>query len=289
MRVAVYGGDVVGLVVANVLRRRGHNAIVIEKDKPGASAASMRFLYLDRTKDVRGLLESLGLVYGEYSISCGVLLSGEVVSCERNLSPSVQHAYWSKTRFTTPTTTVSITDPEAGTGRQAITVDMRDVVDKLVALVPIKREATGAFDMIIETRPLWESPFVNINDPFAVQLGMAPVSVIRDRFLKWDVVYTPFTPGNSVHRVYHHLGGYVCEFSGTTTEDRLISDLNFLFPDGWSPAGKIEKSHGHLMPLVEKPVWQRGVVPIGRLAAWDERSTIGRVIRDAKRAVDGKR
>jgi hypothetical protein len=115
----------------------------------------------------------------------------------------------------------------------------------------------------------------------AVALNLLPVRASKDRYLRWDVVYTPHTPGNAIHRLYHgEESGYVCEFSGVVSEDAVTSDLNYLFPDGWHADGAMATTHGKLVALQDRPVWLPKVRPVGRMAQWDEGVSVTRVIRE---------
>jgi len=284
MKVGINGGDITGLVVARIMREAGHVVRVFEPGQPGRSALIPRFKYLERSKEVSGLLDRLGVAYGEYALDSGIMLHGQIVPVRRNMTESVQHAYWSKTRLVSaPAGEVKgVTDPEVGPKRHAITVDWADIRIPLIRHVTIEPKRTEeAFDLLIETGPLWESPFVAAYvDAMAVTLNLVLVKSVRDPFLRWDLVYTPFTPADCIHRVYHYADGYVCEFSGAMNEDRLASDLNFLFPHGYYVA-EIQQTHGHLLPLAAEPDWPANVHPIGRLSQWDESVTITRVIQEA--------
>lgn len=279
MKVAVYGGDITGLVVARVMREAGHYVRIIERDVPGFSALIPRFNYLERSVEVTSLLDRLGVACDAYSIECGIMLHGKTVPCRKNLTQSVQQAYWRKTRLVLPPPgeVKAITDPESGQKRHAVTTSWHDMRKKLLDGVVILPEAKEVFDVTIDTRPLWEFSDV---DAMSVRISMVPVNVVKDRFLLWDLVYTPFTPADYIHRLYHYGDGYVCEFSGAHDEDRLTSDLNFLFPHGWYLSGEISTTHGHLLPLASEPSWS-GIYPIGRLAQWDDRVTMTNVIQQA--------
>lgn len=280
MKVGIYGGDMTGLVVARVMRDAGHTVRVFERSVPGHSALIPRFKHLESSPEVIGLLERLGVPYGEYSVNTGVMLHGKIVPIRGNMTASAVHAYWRKTHLVMPPIGEArrISDPEAGPKRQSIALAWEILREPLLRGLSIEPERKDAFDLYVDTRPLWESSSV---DAMAVRLNLVPVVATRDRFLRWDLVYAPFTPGDCIHRVYHHSDGYVCEFSGDADEDRLTSDLNFLFPDGWYVSGDIVVTHGNLLPLASEPVWSANVRPIGRLAQWDERVNLTKVIRDA--------
>lgn len=292
MRVCVSGGDVIGLIAAHLCRARGHSVVLVERSTLGHGARLPLFKFLERSQEVLRLLDALGVVHGEYVLATGLLERGVVKQCPRRLSDAVHRAHWRKTRLTTmPVGAVGLSDPEVVSNRQAITFDWHDFVRRLAMGVPWAREmgaCASSADLVFETLPLWESTLVQqevARDAMAVALNMVQVRASKDRYLKWDVVYTPHTPGSVIHRIYHSDDhGYVCEFSGEHSEDALASDLNYLFPDGWHYDGALCTTHGKLVALQDAPSWPRHVCPLGRMARWDETATVT----DAIRLIAGK-
>lgn len=287
MRVCVSGGDVVGLIVAHMCRARGHSVVLVERASTlGQSAFFPTLKYLERTDEVMTLLDALGIVYGEYTLATGLFEHGAVVTCPRQVTGAVHHAHWRKTRLTAmPAGAVGLADPEVISKRRAVSFDWRAFVKQLssgLTVVPDLGTFAHTADLVFETLPLWESRLVseNARDAMAVALNMLPVRVTRDRYLRWDVIYTPHTPGSAIQRFYHgEEAGYVCEFSGVVSEDAITSDLNFLFPEGWHVDGPLVTTYGALVALNERPVWKPRVRPVGRVAQWDEGVTVTRVIR----------
>lgn len=295
MRVCISGGDVTGLVAAHVCRVLGHSVVLIEAGKLGAQAFDSSHKFLERSDEVCAMLDQLGVIYDEYTLNTGLLSHGVVTRCPRRVAPAVHHAHWKKTRLTALPAAgklgkaVGMNEPEVTSRRYALSCDWHDLVKRLSAGLTVSR-AHGAFvreaDLVLETRPLWESTIAKgASDAMAVALTLVTVHAQRERYLRWDVVYTPHTPGDAIFRLYHGDDGYVCEFSGERDEDALISDLNFLFPEGW----KIEAvSHGSgkLVALHDRPVWPHKAWPLGRLAQWDELSSFTRVIRETHALVE---
>lgn len=286
MHVCVSGGDVIGLIVAHVCRARGHSVVLVERGPVlGQSAMLPAHKYLERTPETLGLLDTLGVVYGEYRLATGLLQGGQVVDCPRQVSDAVHRANWRKTRLTAmPSGAVGLGDTEVTSKRRAVSFDWRDLVKRLSNGLEVARDIAQLAcdaDVIFETLPLWESTLVKHDGAMAVALNMLPVRSSKDRYLRWDIVYTPHTPGNAIHRLYHgEEAGYVCEFSGVISEDSVTSDLNFLFPEGWHVDGPISASTGALVTLQDLPVWGANVRPIGRVAQWNEGATVTRAIRD---------
>jgi hypothetical protein len=289
MRVCISGGDVVGLIAAHLCRARGHSVVLVERSLTlGQCAYLPTFKFLERSHEVLTLLDGLGVVYGEYTLAVGLLEKGKVETCPRKVSDAVHHAHWRKTRLTAmPVGAVGLADPEVASKRYAVSFDWHDLVKRLSAGLTVARElgalATSA-DLVLETLPLWESRLVRQEgacDAMAVALNLLPVRASKDRYLRWDVIYTPHTPGNAIHRLYHgEESGYVCEFSGVVSEDAVTSDLNYLFPDGWHAEGAMATTYGKLVALQERPAWAPRVRPVGRMAQWDETVSATRVIRE---------
>lgn len=290
MRVCVSGGDVVGLVAAHICRARGHSVVLVDQSPLtlGSSALLPALKYLERSDEVMTLLDGLDVVFGEYTLATGLLERGKIEACPRRVSEAVHHAYWRKTRLTAmPSGAVGLADPEVVSKRKAVSFDWQAFVKRLsTGLTVVTKLGTLAHtsDVTFETLPLWESRLVthdSARDAMAVALNLLPVRASKDRYLRWDVIYTPHTPGGVVHRFYHgEERGYVCEFSGVAAEDSVTSDLNYLFPDGWHADGPLITTHGKLVALPERPTWMPRVRPIGRVAQWDETITLTRVIRD---------
>lgn len=313
MRIGVIGGDVDGLVAARLLADRGHEVSVFETEGLGLRFQLPTFKYLEDTTEVKRLLDRLDLPYGGYPIQAGLLINGNVVPCRKYLLKNPDHAnrihfdYYRKTRLAFPVSISSkgIDDPECGPSRKAISCDytdfvrqvtkgfrvLRQQVKKVLANVITTKESEFECDRVVVCDPLWKVQglfAVDVPDAMAVKSNVIQVEVIRDRFLKWDFVYTPYTPGQRIHRVYHNDDGYACQFSGELDEDGLQSDLNFLFPDGWH----IEKDPtiipGHLLPLPCQVKWPDKVIPVGKYARWDPKATLtdtikvtAKMVRDA--------
>lgn len=282
MRIVVTGADIAGLIANYILKVAGNDVVVVDKEDPGESISIPIFKYVEGTKEVVALLDDMDVLFGDYSIKCGVMLRGKVVPCKNNITESIHHAYWKKTRLTVPYVEdiKGITDPELYPKRKSVTFYWEGFLETLVKHASIQPNMISNFDLHIATNPLWTYPEAGCTDAMAVKVNLIQVKSKRERYIRWDVVYTPFTPENVIHKVYHNSESNICEFSGELDEEKLCSDLNFLFPEGWHQDGDIETTNGHLLPLSEDPVWPSNVVPIGRIAKWDERVTIMSIIHD---------
>lgn len=305
--IAVIGGDVHGLVAACELIACGHSVTVFGFDSPAQSVVLPGFKFLERTTEVREFLDRLGLVYETYTVSVGLMRHGSIESLRKTFSPEVYFALYRKTRLTRPPDSAPLVmdDPEAGSLKHAIALDWinfaRMIYNEVVAdfrrvnsvvapgegklLLPDGRDFK--FDGFVSAVPLWQAAEIFrglvLPDAMATKLQYVCVNAVRDAYVKWDVVYTPYTPGSTIHRLYHHRElGFVCEFSGELREDDLQSDLNFLFPDGWHFIDDLVFANGHLIPLAYEPRWPKTICPVGKHATWDSMAGLTKTIRDVR-------
>ena len=114
-----------------------------------------------------------------------------------------------------------------------------------------------------------------------MRLNIINVTPRFDRYANWDYVYTPYTPDNLIHRLSPNGGGYCAEANGELDEIQMHNDLQALFADGYQVDSITERLKGHLLPLAARPEWPSNVVPIGRFAKWDPRSTTDVSLADA--------
>lgn len=310
MRIGIIGGDIAGLVAARILRDRGYSVCVFEEDDVGKSFFLPIYKYLERTTEVLRLLDELGLLHGPYSIQGGLHVNGEVTLCRRYLLNNAERAkrvhydYYRKTRLAQPDSynVKSIDDPEVGPSRHAIQCDYVEFVSMLSKGVSVVRDriksigltATGGmnvetrnsvygFKRLIVSSPLWEVKRLfdfDIPDSLAVKVNVIQVKTVKDTFLKWDFVYTPYTPDNVIHRVFTYNDGYGCQYSGDPDDNHIQSDLNFLFPDGWYVSQDPVAVPGHLLPLSEPVDWPTGIIPVGKHARWDNKATVTSTIKE---------
>jgi len=281
MKIIITGSDITGLIVANILMDGGHDVIVVDRDIPARSIDIPYFKYIENTKDVKKFLDYLDVLYCDYRIESGIMVRDEIKPCRGKISKSIQNAYWSKTRFGVPDKfdAKGINHPESVHRRSAISINWDGFRRPLIEGVKISSSIESDYDLHIATMPLWK--YTNVqgsSDAMSIVLNLLKVKTVKEKYLRWDLVYTPFTPGNCIHRIYHYEDGYVCECSGKIEEENLSSDLNFLFPDGWYMDGKIQTTYGHLIPLVKQPEWPSKTIPVGVLAKWDDRISFTDVI-----------
>lgn len=315
MHVAIVGGGVSGLLAAYVCQQyRNVSVTVYEPGPPAHEFLAGGLKYLHRTDDTVQLLNDHNRVFTNYAVRGGILLHGKVESyplcfgaMERDRARRVQDDHWRKTRRTEPGehSGRSMNDPEFSGQRQALRTSLPGLVHAMVKRVHIRPErirriqdgvligdTSGqryGFHYAIVTLPLWVSRRLvdwPLPEATAMKLNLVKVEPLRDPYAKWDYVYTPYTPADLIHRISPAGGGYSCEFNGawlpgsTVINDRVASDLNFLFPKGWVVSDTKSNLNGHLLPLAERPVWPTHIRPIGRFAKWDPRATADVTLQD---------
>lgn len=211
----------------------------------------------------------------------------------------IQHDHWRKTRHTEPDHNAgrSMNDPEAGLGKVSLRCDLSSVVAKLAERAIIVRERVVAvapdvvstdagnhyeYDYIIVTVPLWlarRMMYFGLPEAMALKLNVVHVVPISNPYVRWDYVYTPYTPDSLIHRISPSEDGWSCEFNGAWEEGdpevgrRLTSDLNFLFQNGWAVNRVVRGINGHLIPMEQAAGWPSHIQPLGRFAQWDSRAT----------------
>lgn len=309
-RVLIIGGGISGLIANYVFKQyRGVEVKVMEPGQPGGEFASGGLKYLHRTDEIVAMMSDLGVVFSNHSIRGGILLHGNVEAYPRILTEMpkeradrIRLDHYRKTRRQEPGEFGSraMNDPEDVGVRKALSCDIQELIRRLsgeVTFIKARLDrindkfvtTTGGgshwFDFLVLTIPLWvikQSANFNVPEGHAMRLNVATVEVVKDRYAKWDYVYTPYTPSDAIHRVSSVGGGYQCEINGEFEQLKLVSDLNFIFKDGWVLSSVKEGLKGHLLPLSERPIWPEHVAPIGRFAKWDPRSTADVVADDAR-------
>lgn len=143
------------------------------------------------------------------------------------------------------------------------------------------------YDYLVMTIPLWIAKSMcdfYVPEARAMILNVFTVKPIGlDQFVKWDYVYTPYTPGGAVHRVAPFAGMYMLEVNGDIDKSAqaAMSDIAWLFPGGYNLVGIKQGLKGHLLPLGDKVAWPSNVLGLGRYATWNPRSTIDTVLDEA--------
>lgn len=308
-RVLVAGGGVSGLVFNYVLSKyKNLDVKVIEPGALGGEFLSGGLKYIHQTDEMEKMFNELDVLYSPYTVQGGIYLREQVhpypaifSEIEKDQSARIQSDHYRKTRRTEPGdfSKKAMNDPAATKPRKALKCDFHDMVRKLgqkantvrAALTKIEGNEVhmnnGAklpFDYLVLTIPLWIiRDIVSWEVPIglSVKLNIALVKPARDPYAKWDYVYTPYTPGDSIHRFSPHGGGYSVESNGILNHAALKTDLDFIFKEGWQVIGVKEGLKGHLMPLEYEPAWPANVAPLGRFARWEPRATTDETLKEA--------
>lgn len=316
-QVVIVGGGVSGLVASYVCAQAGHKAIILEPHALGGDFLKGGLKYVHRTPAMVRLFDDLGVPHSDYAVRGGILLRGEVrpyPKCLQKVSKQeaerIQADHFRKTRRTEPGRfgAKAMNDPAAQRlSRRAIRCDFAEFIKALGARAEIRKRSVQAissvesrlllddgswlpYERLISTLPLWvvrEMCDFYVPQGMAMSLNLIQVSPLRDRFAKWDYVYTPYTPGDAVHRLSPRDSGYSVEANGDweRIERKVLDDLAFLFPDGFAIDGVAKGVKGHLLDLQEQPAWPANVHPLGRFARWDPRATTDTTLEDAKRLI----
>lgn len=308
--VLIIGGGISGLIASYMFRKcKGLDVKVMEPGEPGGEFAAGGLKYIHRTDDMASMLQDVGMVFSNYSARGGILLHGTVLPYPKCLAEMpkeradrIRYDHYRKTRRQEPNefSARAMNDPEDADASKAIRCDFQGLIKTLALrcdfikarlakiepnFVLTDRGNKHPYDYLILTIPLWVIKRVayfgdGIPDGHAMSLNLVNILTHRDAYSKWDYVYTPYTPEGVIHRISPLDSGFSCEANGELDDEKLVSDLNFIFPDGWTVASKREGLKGHLLPLAARPNWPTNVMPLGRFAKWDPRGTADVVMDD---------
>lgn len=313
-KILIVGGGIAGLIANWVFKQHKDVEVsVMEPGKPGGDFLAGGLRYIHASDEMVSMMTDNRITFTNYQVNGGIMLKGKVEpyptvlkSMPREHAERIQHDHYRKTRRTEPDgndAAKSMNDPEAMGSRFALRTDAPRLIRQLEAqadiicdgavevrtnnqtVMPRVLGTSGVsrpYDYLIMTIPLWAIrnmvPWF-VPEAFALKLNVCNVDVTRDPLSKWDYCYTPYTPGNLIHRISPRDGGWTVEFNGDwidkddETSVALTSDLNFIFPGGWALNAVRKGLNGHLLPLESQPEWPENVRPIGRFAEWDSRAT----------------
>jgi 2-polyprenyl-6-methoxyphenol hydroxylase-like FAD-dependent oxidoreductase len=310
-KIVIIGGGVSGLVASYVFRQHpGLDVMVLEEKSVGGEFLAGGLKYIHHTEEMVELFDALDLVHSNFIVNGGILLQDVVrpypkcfSEMDKERVAQIQADHWRKTRRSEPGPEArkSMNDPASTKPRQAIRCNYRDMINALakgalLCKASVEKIETGRlltttgvavpYDFLIVTNPLWslrEMANFYVPEGVAMALNVAVIDARRDRYTRWDYVYTPYTPDNAVHRFSPAGGGYAVEGNGAFRGLAFTSDLNFLFPEGWCLVSFKEGLKGHLLPLDMGADWPPNVAPLGRFAQWDARATMDVVLLEARK------
>lgn len=295
MKVVIIGGGISGLLAAHAFSRAGVTPTLIERDKPGGQFLAGGLRTFRDNFMMRELLDDFDMIYSEFQIKGGILLREQIQRYPlyfqqdgRDEAGQVLADLWAKCHKTLPSSKKKwiMADAERNATKGVLRCDWERLILLLAEECDLVRgtfdRATETdvltvegeiypFDRLVLTLPLWqleERLWFDVPSGVATRLTLAYVLPHRDRYLAWDFVYTPYTPGSCVQRLSPHLDGYVVEASGQPTRLALESDLQFLFPDGYQVRWVHGGLHGYLLPLEQDVCWPDTVGAVGRYAQW---------------------
>lgn len=310
-RVVIVGGGISGLLINYVMSKCSDvECTLLEPGPLGGEFLSGGLKYIHRTDEFANMLDELDIVWSDYAVRGGIMLHGNVEHYPRHLqtmdksrADRIRYDHFKKTRRIEPGTfgAKAMNDPESDRAK-AIRCDFQELISKLGALANVKASrldriepkfvtsnggATYWYDYLFLTIPLWviqSAAYFQVPSAAALRLNICQVEPLKDHYSKWDYVYTPYTPADAIHRISSHEGGYSCEVNGQFDLTSFLSDLSFLFPEGWTIKALKEGLKGHLLPLPSPLALPGNIATIGRFASWDPRSTSDVVLSEAQTA-----
>lgn len=317
-RIFVIGGGITGLVCANVFKKYGADVVVYEQNTLGGEFLTGGLRYIHHTIAMEKFMEDMEQIWTDYRIKGGILLKGKVEKYPSYLSEMpkdeayrIRCDHFKKTRLMMPGDfgAQGMNDPSSTKPSTALRCDFESFIKNMASRVKVVKaglikiignkaffnnSTVGNFDYIVLTIPLWVVNGIvdfEIPDAVAMKLNIAIVNgakilysksdgstALRDPYLGWDYIYTPYTPSDCIHRISYSDDGYAVEFNGDYDGERLYSDLNFLFKDGWEMVRIRKNLRGHLLPLDGKLKLPENMALLGRFAAWEPRMTVDVVL-----------
>ncbi len=321
-KVVIVGGGMSGLMAAWVCQERGQDPVIIEPRALGGDFLMGGLKYIHKTPAMVQLLDDLDIPWADFTVKGGVLLRGKVEPYPQCLgdmdaeeAARIQADHFRKTRHMDIGTfgAKSMNDPGANKNdRRALRCDPKALIDAIAQCTEViqagakaiwaePKPRTGrfagyveldnghreSFDKCIVTLPLWVlAPMCNWYIPEGVAMSLNIVRLApmhHDPYVQWDYVYTPYTPGDAVHRISAVEGGWDAEINGSwaDVEGRAMDDIAHLWPNGFRVLRQAPGLKGHLLDLSTQPAWPEAVAPLGRFAKWDPRATTDVTLEDA--------
>ncbi len=300
-KIIVVGGGISGLICANVFLKNGADVELFEPNEIGGEFLIGGLKYIHNTLNMEKFLDDCGITWGDYKVKGGILLRGIVRPYPKFLEKldkadaiRIQNDHYRKTRKMEPGNfgITAMNDPANSKSKRAIRCDFAELIKKLSSVIKINKTSlikvlsnkayfsngkVLSFDYMVLTIPLWiikEIVDFELPNSTAMNLNIAIIESVRDLYASWDYVYTPYTPSDCIHRISSDGEGYAVEISGELDENKLHSDLNFLFKDGWYMRRMRKNLKGHLIPIEGEIKTPYNIALLGRFASWESRMTV---------------
>lgn len=284
MRVVVIGQQIDALVTAWVLRQHPHLDVRLLSAQPLSIGPADRYCFVPHTESMGNLFRALDITYSSFSPQDGLLLRGKVIDFPRHLSSldaedaeRVFHAALSKAGSNGMTLASAIKQRQRKPRR--IRCDMDDLIHALVAsagsnaiIASTWRLEPGAvvsglrsyeYDFAVLTDPIWAlqgNVWFDLSGHETIEHAIATLVPRRlSPLRRWDVVLTPYTPADAAFRVTARGHAWAVEMRGVAGRAEMLSDINFLFPDGYA----LEAIGVNRTCIPTEVRWPENVVPLG--------------------------
>jgi hypothetical protein len=311
LRLSIIGGGVSGLMASYVFKKKGIESIVYESKKVGGEFLNGNVKYIKKTRNMTSLLDDLGMLYSDYNINGGVLLGEKVLNYSYSMKRVdiekkniIQFDQYKKIRRIESDNygSKSINDSAISCSRKALYFDFNDFICRLENSATIKkRELTSVdsknkvlkfsngekvnYDILIMTIPLWETRKLvdfYVPDGIAMKLNIIDIIPNKNKYMRWDYVYTPYTPFDTIYRFTQNYYGYSVEVNGDLScqKRNVHGDLAYIFPDGFSITETKEDLKGYLLNFLAKETteWPENIFPLGRFSQWNQKLVTNSVL-----------
>lgn len=298
LRVVVLGSDIEGLLVSWTMRQHpGLDVWMIGKPPLGGNGDSETLPTVVHTWSMRNLLDELGIAYASFKPRNGILLRGQIrpyPACLLSLSDA--ESVWNHVRAK------ALLQPVRMNGqlkRRPTDRRLRCAYEELVEALAEGVQFRAAPSWRLEPgRVTWAGGSMDYD--FAVLTGrlsecagrtwfrlpsvesapLTTISVVPRMpaiYRRWDRVLTPYTPDGAIHEINANGHAYNAESVGEHPQARMLSDLNFLFRDGYE-IREVTTDEAVIPYRDRTHQWPEHVQPLGSKAFWRPDITLDEVL-----------
>lgn len=287
IRVVVIGLDLEGLAASWAFRQHPQLEVwTVGHESLGGDCANLRPIM--HTESAGNLLREVRVPYASYGPRSGILLGGSVQRYPDALTTHLEKAErifndWQR-KAGLPITRLNGELKHRPRPRRlrceheelvnALTKGANIIETERWRLEPGTLLVDGRcldYDFAVLTAPLWECcsrvwfPLPNIETTMRTTAVVSGPKATR--FRQWDRVLTPYTPECGVYEVTDHGGQYSAVLAGEGSIGVLLSDLNYLFPGGYS-IDSIRRERGRSTPLPKQTRWPENIASLGTRSEW---------------------